>query len=221
MKAARGDEWTPGEELDFAYMNYSFTAPMVGPKDREPEELLVFVEGTIQCRYITRKAKDVGAVRWIWLDWERAKRSGSSVYDILDSDEASAEYLDLLDFDNDVLDSSVARQFGIEQEIASLLIGDRIVVDRDYRGFGLAGRIVDDAAMLFWSAPLIVIKPYPLQLERNTGHIEHLHRPETGLDAFPSEPRVAKKRLRKYYEGLGFQEIKNTPLMGMANRYFG
>lgn len=140
---------------------------------------------------------------------EQAMNDNYSIYDVFDTYEYTMRIGSMIyDFENFELKEDLQNElFGFEMmSNSNICIFERMVILPEYRGLGIGAKFVKDKYKFFSSAcGLIVIQPFPLQLE-SIG-------PSGRTDAFESKMEYesmeqnaekAAKSLKKYYKRLGY-----------------
>ena len=144
-----------------------------------------------------------------------ASEDGTATFDVLDSAQDTADYLELFDEPGGwfgAVDEQFETGFGLD-----LLIIHRVEVDAAYRGKGLGLLAVQAAIGSFsWSCGLVAMKPFPLQF---TGWEDEAWQPETPLPNGVTKEQAfheASRKLERYWARLGFVPIKGTQLWGLS-----
>lgn len=156
-----------------------------------------------------------GRVRLFVVNIEGAREADIPAFDLLDSEAATAPYIELLNlreagnFRPAVL-SLLGEDMVFNQNV---LIIDRVELLPEYRGRGL-GLSCMAACMrhLGLGCRIAAIKPFPLQFE---GGVRSSDDWKAGLKLvdFSRDKRATTARLRSYYAQIGFQHVRGTQLM--------
>lgn len=156
----------------------------------------------------------IGKFEAFYVDVKLAMDKGVPLYKVFDSHSYElVEYHDHLfqplsyDFnesilaaDNDILDHN-------------LLIINRIELLPQFRGKNLGMAILRNMIDRFSAGVSIVaINPFPVQCEPVTEENAKWHA-MMGLDQFPSDEEIAKKKLQNYFRKLEFISLKGTSIM--------
>jgi GNAT superfamily N-acetyltransferase len=160
---------------------------------------------------------EIGLFSVKYVDVTGAMTERESIFDVFDSDSTCIQYFEALYGADDDIKPRVARLAHGDSYLwnPSLLILDRLVIYREYRGSGLG--LVALRALIHRfraGAGLIALKAFPLQFEGN-----HRVKPagcdETkfGYDQFDVPMAKASSKLRSYYRQVGFLQVPRTQFM--------
>lgn len=122
-------------------------------------------------------------------------------------------YMDIYDFEEDELREDIRKAMYGDRPMLNqnICIFNRLEILPKYRGLGLGKRIIkENIEHIAYACGLIVIKPFPLQLEN-----EHLHSTDfeksMGFELMEKDEHKAFTSLRSYYESIGYQSVKSCP----------
>lgn len=109
---------------------------------------------------------------------------------------------------------------GIKEDLEAVLFGDdymdnpnicvftRLCILPKYRGYGIAKKVIKDNYNILGSmCGLIVMYPFPLQLEPDRHHTSEFEKAMCYSDMEQDEKKAAKS-LRNYYKSLGYKTVK-------------
>lgn len=139
-------------------------------------------------------------------------------FDIFDYSQSLMEIGDVIyDYDQGWLKDEITSVCNIEHP--DICVFERLCILPQYRGLGLAKKLVKDNVMrLGDSCGLIVMKPFPLQCEGTMdGDVERAREFQYRSNPFEADmehdhmeqdPDIALKQLVKYYKSIGYFTIK-------------
>lgn len=195
------------EELMFR-MEWRQVTRVDKDEEREPDEFVYGASGKIIGTDDEDQDFVVGGFEIAFVDINRALRADVHPFDVMDghSDRMAEIYSAL--FNNVELKRKVRELLGIAEWGSNLLVLDRIELEPTYRGKGIGPQVIETLIDRFSpGAVAVALKPFPLQFEatrENRGA-----RPKKG-------ERTATKKLRAYYERLGFRRIGKANVMARA-----
>lgn len=163
----------------------------------------------------------VGKFQAFYVDIERAMNEGTPLYSVFDGHSAElVEYHDHLfqtgdyNFNDNIL--KVAEDDIIDY---NLLILNRIELLPKFRGEKLGLTVLHGMIARFSAgASIVAMDPFPLQCEPETED-NVKWRDRMGLDQFPSDENMAKKKLQDYFHKLGFIGLGGTSIMVVATTH--
>lgn len=167
-----------------------------------PDDYLILFSGNIIRHDEQDREIDIGEVQVFLAQLGAAREAGLLAYDTLDAERETAEYLVLLDKDDEWRED-LQKRFEIYSD--DLLILNRIKIKEAYRGRGFAllalRQIIDVFAR---SCGLIACFPLPPGYE--------------GKEGIADVARFRKDQaaLRRYWQRLGFQRVPKTNLLVMS-----
>ena len=144
---------------------------------------------------------------------EQAINDHYDIFEIFDMHEYTMRIGGMIfDFDNYELKEDLHKKlFGDDIMLnQNICIFERMTILPKYRGFGIGAKFVKDRYNFFSSAcGLIVMQPYPLQLEAvgPNGRTDEFER-KMGYDTMEHDVRKATKSLKDYYKRLGYISVK-------------
>jgi hypothetical protein len=102
----------------------------------------------------------------------------------------------------------------LDNDPPNILLLKRVEVLAKYRGRKFGEDLISNSIyMMGRKNDLVVLRPFPLQLEYDNKLEKTEWQKELGLDNFTKEEEVAKKTLENYYKRLGFKELTDNGLM--------
>lgn len=174
------------------------------PEDEDGGVFIGRYEGPIQVLLTDENDEQehkAGSLRLFVVNADQALARGHSLFDLLDREEETAQYLDLLDpdgpegFSQDLVDL-LADDLMLG---CNMLILDSIELDTRYRGQGLALRVITAAIHRFGlGCRFAVLKPFPLELKN---------------DPDKKKVRAATLKLAQYYARAAFERVPGTDLL--------
>ncbi len=144
---------------------------------------------------------------------EQAINDHYSIYELFDSQEYTMRIGNIIyDFENYELKEDLHNKlFGNDIMLnPNICIFERMTILPEYRGLGIGAKFVKDRYNFFSSAcGLIVMQPYPLQLEAvgpdgRTNEFERM----MNYDKMEQNIRKATKSLKDYYKSIGYISVK-------------
>lgn len=186
-------------------------------EEEEPSRFIFENDGKLLLTDEDDEETEVGLFSVKYVDVTGAVTEGESIFDVFDSDSTCIQYFEALyGADNDIKPRVARLAHGASYLWnPSLLILDRLVIYREYRGSGLG--LVALRALIHrfrTGAGLIALKAFPLQFEGN-----HLDKPEgsdevaLGYEEFDVPMPKASSKLRSYYRQVGFVQVPRTQFM--------
>lgn len=143
----------------------------------------------------------------------QAVNENAPAFDVIDVSQTVMDYCGpLLDGDEEFC-SEVQELFDEQVYDRDIVLITEVLIKPQFRGSGLglwAMRLM--MTKMSPGAGLIVIKPFPLQFDRNTLKNQELCT-EYGITELPKQKVSATRRLTDYYARLGFRRLPKTPLM--------
>ena len=133
---------------------------------------------------------------------------------LLDIESATSDFIDLFD-GSYYFSSEVKETLQKEPYLRNLFIVDRVEILQQFRGKGLSELAIEDAIKMHkYSAEVVALKAYPLQMEASylDGRTDH-HNELMALDKFTCTEEEAIHKLGLFYESLGFRFIGDEGLM--------
>ena len=118
----------------------------------------------------------------------------------------------IYDFDNYEIKEDLQRKlFGDDMMInPNICIFERMIILPEYRGLGIGAKFVKDRFHFFSSTcGLIVMQPYPLQLEAvgPNGRTDEFEK-EMGYESMEKNVQKATKSLKDYYKSIGYISVR-------------
>lgn len=156
--------------------------------------------------------------RHLFVDIENSE---ISAFDLLDLRSETAEYIGLYEVETISFTDHVMNMFNDDLWKCNLLIVDRIEVLPEYRGYGLAKSIIEDAMRLFSPrTDIIALKAFPLQLcHKDTNNEPNEWQMMMKLHELEQDEIRAKDRLEAFYSELGFVSTGSEGIMLIENMY--
>lgn len=150
----------------------------------------------------------IGKINFLVIYVDQAYDSKLSFYDILD---AHSEYLARHIFK--IIDSKTRNFFDKIQEFyhfdiygSNLCLIEKITVLPKYRGYKIGAKAIKDLVFHYASGcGLFALQAFPLQLEPSDFGDKYKN---LELDKFEKSDKKAIKKLKAYYNNVGFHEIK-------------
>ncbi|WP_207003579.1 GNAT family N-acetyltransferase [Trinickia mobilis] len=186
-------------------------------EDDEPSRFIFEYDGKLLLPDRADEETDVGYFSVKYVDVGGAVTERESVFDVFDSDSTCIQYYEALYDGNDDIKPRVARLAHGDDYLwnPSLLILDRLVVYREYRGRGVG--LVALRALIHRfraGAGLIALKAFPLQYEGDRSvKPEGPDEAKLGYDQFHVPMPKATSKLRSYYRQVGFLQVPRTQVM--------
>lgn len=160
----------------------------------------------------------IGSIQGYYVDFENSWADGYEPFDILDLDGSTAAYYDVLfDFDT----KKFKEDIGSDIIYSNLLIVDRLEIKPAYRNqkIGLYSmfRMIQQFSH---GCGLVAIKVFPLQFEaKRDDEKRKKWFADMELGSFEQEETPAFKKLKMYYQQLGFVEVGNSNFMILNTSY--
>jgi GNAT superfamily N-acetyltransferase len=156
----------------------------------------------------------VGRFRIYYADFGVGQNHNVTAREILDTYQQTFDYADVvLDSDETPFSRRLHNLLGNEIENFNFLILDRVELLPKYRGDGVGLLVLRSLIERFGAgAGVVGMKPFPLQLEHNEA-TESRWRRRLRLEQFPSDSKISTRKLRDYYQSLGFVPLRSTPFM--------
>lgn len=156
-----------------------------------------------------------GRVGLYVVDLDGAGEAGHPAFDVLDSEAATAEYIELLSAKEDGNFSPAVNALLNDAPAFSnnMLIINVIELLPSYRGYGLGLTCMETCLRHFrLGCRIAAIKPFPLQF---LGGIKDSDDWSAGLQlaSLDGNKRTSTQKLRKHYARLGFRHVRGTQLM--------
>ncbi|MEI5997893.1 hypothetical protein H3V53_11990 [Paraburkholderia bengalensis] len=186
-------------------------------EDEEPSRFVIGYDGKLLLPHDDCEDIEIGYFSVKFVDVVGAVTEGESVFDVFDCDSTCIQYYEALYNGDDDIKTRVARIAHGDGYLwnPSLLILDRLVVYREYRGRSL-GLVALRALIHRFRAGvgLIALKAFPLQYEADRS-VKHEGQDETkfGYDQFDVPMSKATSKLRSYYRQVGFLPVPRTQFM--------
>lgn len=194
--------------IKFKYEFESFIGEMEGNRyiqnikasiiktDENGNEEKIIGKGDIKLLLLAQAMNDHYSIFEIFDTYEYTMRIGSMIYD----------------FENDELKEDLQKKlFGDEfVENPNICIFERMTILPEYRGYGIGKRFVKDRFNFFSSASgLIVMQPYPLQLEAvGPGGRSDDFEKRMGYEFMEKNVQKATKSLKDYYKSIGYISVR-------------
>lgn len=144
---------------------------------------------------------------------EQAINNHFDIFEVFDMHEYTMRIGGMIyDFDNYELKENLRNKlFGDEIMLnQNICIFERMTILPEYRGLGISAKFVKDKYNFFSSAcGLIVMQPYPLQLEAvgPNGRTDEFEK-RMGYESMEKNVQKATKSLKDYYKRLGYISVK-------------
>lgn len=159
---------------------------------------------------------------------EQAMNDHYSIFDVFDTYEYTMRIGSMIyDFDNNELKEDLQKKlFGDDiMQNSNICIYERMTILPDYRGLGIGTKFVKDKYNFFSSAcGLIVMQPYPLQLEAvgPSGRTDEFEK-SMNFEELEKDSKKAFKSLTDFYKSIGYISVKGYKelmflLPGMRNK---
>ncbi len=154
----------------------------------------------------------VAKCKYFFIDMDN---SDVDAFYLLDSRQQLEPFICLYEMGTTDFTDSFIKLMNEEVWNSNLLIIDRIEILPDFRGKGLAERMINDAIKLFSAtADIVVLKPFPLQFEyKDPEDTPEKWEKMMQLDQLNQNELLAKKRLSSFYQSLGFKPVEDGELM--------
>lgn len=181
----------------------------------EPDDFIHEICGKILRRENSSdRDQVVGRFRIYYADFEVGQNYNVTAREILDTYQQTFDYVDVvLDSDETPFSRRLHKLLGNEIENFNFLILDRVELLPKYRGDGVGLLVLRSLIERFGAgAGIVGMKPFPLQLEHNEA-TESRWRRRLRLEQFPSDSKISTRKLRDYYQSLGFVPLRSTPFM--------
>lgn len=155
-----------------------------------------------------------GRIRLFYIDIGGMINEGYSLYDVLDMQAATAEYMVLFEGDSCEYSEIILSSIGDDPIGLDLLILDRLQIFPPYRGQELAIPVIFRTIQQYGhGCKFAVMKPFPLQFEAGVAESEWYQ--EMEMESFEQNEEQALDKLRSYYLKMGFAEVKGTPFLAL------
>jgi GNAT superfamily N-acetyltransferase len=181
----------------------------------EPDDFIHEICGKILRRENSSdRDQVVGRFRIYYADFEFGQNHNVTAREILDTYQQTFDYADVvLDSDETPFSRRLHNLLGNEIENFNFLILDRVELLPKYRGDGVGLLVLRSLIERFGAgAGVGGMKPFPLQFEHNEA-TESRWRRRLRLEQFPSDSKISTRKLRHYYQSLGFVPLRSTPFM--------
>lgn len=159
---------------------------------------------------------------------EQAMNDHYSIFEVFDTYEYTMRIGSMIyDFDNcEIKEDLQKKLFGDDiMQNSNICIYERMTILPDYRGLGIGTKFVKDKYNFFSSAcGLIVMQPYPLQLEATdpSGRKDEFER-SMNFEELEKDSKKAFKSLTDFYKSIGYISVKGYKdlmflIPGMRNK---
>jgi hypothetical protein len=204
---------------------FSVSAPL---ESQEPDtEYIHQIDAVILAEYETlqggERQVNVGSVKAMRIDSDRARDAGESLWDVCDACEQETAncYMELFlpESEEPYEYKPSVQEFFPDAHSLDVLLIDLVRVDPAHRGANLGLRAVRRTIDLFGPGMgLVVCRPFPLQF--NAEHREFRREVPPELAVFTTGERESFTKLERHWESMGFQRIPGTAYWGLctANR---
>ncbi|WMY11104.1 hypothetical protein [Paraburkholderia phenoliruptrix] len=186
-------------------------------EDEEPSRFIFHNEGKLLLMDEDDEEAEIGSFSVKYVDVTSAMTEGESIFDVFDSDSTCIQYFEALYGADEDIKPKVARLATSDSCMwnSNLLILDRLIIYREYRGSGIG--LVALRALIHRfraGAGLIALKAFPLQFE-GSHRVKPAGYDETkfGYDQFDVPMQKAFSKLRSYYRQVGFVQVPRTQFM--------
>ncbi len=157
----------------------------------------------------------VGTALSYYFDVSNCINSNESIDDLFDLEGSFLEYYSLL-YEEGFIKDEISEQMG-DILNNNLFLIQKVEVKSKYRGnkYGQAAviRLIQQFAH---GVGLVVLKPFPLQYENS--RYESLSK-ASKFKSFVKDEKQAFSKIRKYWEGIGFQKIGDSEIWGINPLY--
>ena len=181
----------------------------------EPEDFIHEICGKILCgENHSGKDQIAGLFRIYYADFELGQVHNVGAREILDTYQHTFDYADAVLDSNETPFSRRIHSL-LSNEIGNLnfLILDRVELLPKYRGKGVGLLVLHSLIERFGAgAGVVGMKPFPLQLEREDATNSRWRR-RLRFEQFPSDSEISIRKLRNYYQRLGFVRMRSTPFV--------
>lgn len=195
-------------DIKFKYQFCSFLAPL--EEERYIQKIIVDIIKTDD------RGNDVqiigkASIKIILI--AQAVNDGYDIYDVFDADSYTMRIGNMIyDFDNYEIKEDLQRKlFGDDMMInPNICIFERMMILPEYRGLGIGAKFVKDRFHFFSSTcGLIVMQPYPLQLEavEPNGRTDEFEK-RMGYETMEKNVQKATKSLKDYYKSIGYISVR-------------
>jgi GNAT superfamily N-acetyltransferase len=203
--------------LDYEYCLLRTNKEEIFPKFGEPDQFLIRRDGEILVRTDDdQKEVTIGTFSLMIADIEGAVEANVSAYDVFDTESASFRHYEALydgyDFKERVVKVAVGDDYVFRP---NLLMLERLTIYPEYRGQGLGLTVLRMLIERYRiGMGLVSLKPFPLQFEVNPmSETNDIPRERLELDNFKGTSVAATRKLKRYYEKLGFKSVSRTEYM--------
>jgi GNAT superfamily N-acetyltransferase len=184
--------------------------------DREPSDYRYVTTGRIVAEDEDGLEALMGKFKLYYIDVCAAVNAKASVFELFDYERATRDYFapifnpGSLDFTDELSRLTDNSSWG------SVLIIDRLEVLPEYRGRNVGLLAMRRLIERFCAgAPIVAIKPFPLQHEGGGGDVDEW-KSRLKLADLDQNERRATTKLRRHYAKLGFKAMKGTPFMFLS-----
>ena len=184
----------------------------------EPEDFIHEISGRILCGDArTDRDHIAGMFRVYYADFELGQNHNVSAHYILDAHQHTLDYAEaVLDSDGAPFPRRLYNLLGDDIWNFNLLILDRVELLPRYRGNSSGLIVLRSLIERFGAgAGVVGMKPFPLQFEPKASNDSKWRR-RLKLEEFPSDIKRSTRKLRAYYERLGFVPMKSTSFMFLS-----
>jgi len=157
----------------------------------------------------------VGRISFFHIDLNSATENGWGSFDVLDHDQSTAPFIDIIQSIEDDDYDSFEHLF--DDWSSNILVADRIEILPEHRNNGITAKVFDQMVRLFGSdCSLLLLKAFPLQHEPRRGDtygdISDWQK-SLALENFETDQSSALEHLTSYYERIGFTKFKTDGIM--------
>jgi len=180
----------------------------------EPGDFIHELSGNILCSTEEdQRDRIAGRFRVYYANFELAENHGVTAFEVLDAYQHTFDYAEtVLDSDERPFSTRLYKLLANEIWNFNFLILDRVELLPKYRGNGVGLLILSCLIERFGSgAGVVGLKPFPLQFEPR--HETESWNSRLKLETYSTDVQKSTRKLRRYYEKLGFVPMKSTPFM--------
>lgn len=137
-----------------------------------------------------------------------AINSDYDLYEIFDSDEYTFRHSHaFFDFKTGEVKQAIRKYYNYDVMQSNICILEKIEILPEYRGCKIGAKAIKDIIFHFGSGiGLFVIQAFPLQFESKKKELDEWQK-QLKLSSFPSQEKIAFKKLKDYYKSIGFDKI--------------
>lgn len=190
--------------FSFKYKFTSGTGELEGDRYVRDIKMKIFAEN-----FETQENSLVGKVLFKIIYINSARNTGYDLYEIFDSHEYTYRHgSQIFDFDEQDIKEDIQKHFKYDILGSNICILERIEIIPRFRGYNLAAKATKDIIFHFsGNCALFVIQAYPLQFEAESSEQSKWQK-QLELNLFPTNEKLAFKKLSEYYQSFGFEKIK-------------